>query len=135
MENVSVGVCLVYTNLFILDCQTSYATYTNGSRDSFQMEPTSKRRGNVELSILPKDATAIALAGDRTRDPSIKSPMRYQLRYGGSTKKSPQNELKTYINTQFKMKFILVSIGKHYFRLQPNTSLNSTNGKIVQYIV
>ena len=39
-----------YTNLFILDCQTSYATYTNGSRDSFQMEPTSKRRGNVELA-------------------------------------------------------------------------------------
>ena len=44
-----------------------------------------RERGNVELSILPKDATAIALAGDRTRDPSIKSPMRYQLRYGGST--------------------------------------------------
>ena len=40
--------------------------------------------GNVELSILPKDATAIALAGYGTQDPSIKSPMRYLLRYGGS---------------------------------------------------
>ena len=48
----------------------------------------------MELSILPKDATAMALARDRTRDPSIKSPTRYQLRYGGSTYGSSNKSVK-----------------------------------------
>ena len=57
----------VYTNLFILDIQLILMALETHSRWN---QP--RREGDD-------------YDGDRTRDPSIKCPTRYQLRYGGST--------------------------------------------------